>query len=100
MPLRPYMQSRTQRRATCCARRPSSQVTVRATVVVYAFSGAGPAQCAAYTRAVGASEVLVPLGPVISAFPAFGLAASNVNVIRELPDPGVAPLDLPNLLHL
>jgi len=61
--------------------------------VVYAFGGAGPAHCAAYTASVGASEVLVPLGPVASAFSAFGLAASEVNVIRELSDPGVAPLD-------
>ncbi|WP_175775492.1 hydantoinase/oxoprolinase family protein [Burkholderia anthina] len=61
--------------------------------VVYAFGGAGPAHCAAYTFAVGASEVLVPLGPVASAFSAFGLAASKVNVIRELSDPAVAPLD-------
>jgi N-methylhydantoinase A len=61
--------------------------------VVYAFGGAGPAHCAAYTFAVGAGEVLVPLGPVASAFSAFGLAASKVNVIRELSDPAVAPLD-------
>nr|WP_277399247.1 hydantoinase/oxoprolinase family protein [Burkholderia sp. Ac-20384] len=61
--------------------------------VVYAFGGAGPAHCAAYTFAVGASEVLVPLGPVASAFSAFGLAASKVNVIRELSDPAVAPID-------
>lgn len=61
--------------------------------VVYAFGGAGPAHCAAYGAAVQASEVLVPLGPVASAFSAFGLAASSINVIRELSDPGVVPLD-------
>jgi len=61
--------------------------------VVYAFGGAGPAHCAAYTAAVGASQCLVPLGPLASAFSAFGLAASRINVIRELSDPGSVPLD-------
>jgi len=61
--------------------------------VVYAFGGAGPAHCAAYGAAVQASEVLVPLGPVASAFSAFGLAASSINVTRELSDPAVVPLD-------
>jgi len=61
--------------------------------VVYAFGGAGPAHCAAYTVAVGARQCLVPLGPLASAFSAFGLAASKINVIRELSDPGIAPLD-------
>jgi N-methylhydantoinase A len=61
--------------------------------VVYAFGGAGPAHCAAYTREVGASEVVVPLGPVASAFSAFGLAASNVAITRELSDPSSMPMD-------
>lgn len=60
---------------------------------VYAFGGAGPAHCAAYAQAVGAREVVVPLGAVASAFSAFGLAASNVNVVRELSSPGLTPLD-------
>jgi N-methylhydantoinase A len=61
--------------------------------VVYAFGGAGPAHCAAYTREVGAKEVVVPLGPVASAFSAFGLASSNVAITRELSDPSPLPLD-------
>lgn len=61
--------------------------------VVYAFGGAGPAHCVAYTRELGAKEVVVPLGPVASAFSAFGLAASNVTIIRELSDPATLPLD-------
>ncbi|HSV68682.1 MAG TPA: hydantoinase/oxoprolinase family protein [Methylibium sp.] len=61
--------------------------------VVYAFGGAGPAHCAAYGADVGASEVLVPLGPVASAFSAFGLAASDISVVRELSDPALFPLD-------
>jgi len=61
--------------------------------VVYAFGGAGPAHCAAYGANVGAREVLVPLGPVASAFSAFGLAASDISVVRELSDPAAFPLD-------
>lgn len=61
--------------------------------VVYAFGGAGPAHCAAYGADVGATEVLVPLGPVASAFSAFGLAASDISVTRELSNPAVVPLD-------
>lgn len=61
--------------------------------VVYAFGGAGPAHCAAYTRELGAKEVVVPLGPVASAFSAFGLAASNVSITREMSDPASFPLD-------
>lgn len=61
--------------------------------VVYAFGGAGPAHCAAYGANVGAKEVLVPLGPVASAFSAFGLAASDISVVRELSDPAAVPLD-------
>jgi N-methylhydantoinase A len=61
--------------------------------VVYAFGGAGPAHCAAYAHEVDAKELVVPLGPVASAFSAFGLAASNVVITRELSDPGPLPLD-------
>ncbi len=61
--------------------------------VVYAFGGAGPAHCAAYAREVGAREVLVPLGPVASAFSAFGLASSDIAVTRELSDPVTFPFD-------
>ena len=61
--------------------------------LVYAFGGAGPAHCAAYAAEAGAREVLVPLGPVASAFSAFGLAASDIVVTRELSDPLVFPFD-------
>jgi N-methylhydantoinase A len=60
---------------------------------VYAFGGAGPAHCAAYAAQVGVAEVIVPLGPVASAFSAFGLAASNIVLIREHSDPMTAPFD-------
>ena len=61
--------------------------------IVYAFGGAGPAHCAAYTRELGAREVVIPLGPVASAFSAFGLAASDVAITRELSDPATLPFD-------
>lgn len=60
---------------------------------VYAFGGAGPAHCAAYSAHVGAGEVIVPLGPVASAFSAFGLATSDVVLVREHSDPMAAPFD-------
>ncbi|MEQ8389333.1 MAG: hydantoinase/oxoprolinase family protein [Alphaproteobacteria bacterium] len=60
---------------------------------VYAFGGAGPAHCAAYAAQVGVSEVVVPLGPVASAFSAFGLASSDIVLVREHSDPMVAPFD-------
>jgi N-methylhydantoinase A len=61
--------------------------------VVYAFGGAGPAHCAAYAREVGAREVVVPLGPIASAFSAYGLSTSDVVVTRELSDPLTYPFD-------
>jgi N-methylhydantoinase A len=61
--------------------------------VLYAFGGAGPAHCAQYAAEVGVSEVIVPLGPVASAFSAFGLASSDIAVSAELSDPTVVPFD-------
>jgi N-methylhydantoinase A len=60
---------------------------------IYAFGGAGPAHCAAYAAEVGVAEVVVPLGPVASAFSAFGLAVSDIVVVREHSDPMTAPFD-------
>ncbi|MFC4948773.1 hydantoinase/oxoprolinase family protein [Pseudonocardia sp. GCM10023141] len=61
--------------------------------VVYAFGGAGPAHCARYAAEVGVDEVVVPLGPVASAFSAFGLASSDVVLAAELSDPSFVPFD-------
>lgn len=60
--------------------------------VAYAFGGAGPAHCAGYCQDLGIKEVVVPLGPVASAFSAYGLAASDVVVSAELSDPSVFPV--------
>ncbi|GAA1826826.1 hydantoinase/oxoprolinase family protein [Pseudonocardia ailaonensis] len=61
--------------------------------VAYAFGGAGPAHCAGYCRDLGVAEVVVPLGPVASAFSAYGLAASDVAISAELSDPSAFPVD-------
>ncbi|MFI7061357.1 hydantoinase/oxoprolinase family protein [Kribbella sp. NPDC050124] len=61
--------------------------------VLYAFGGAGPAYCASYAAEVGVREVVVPLGPVASAFSAYGLASSDVVLAAELSDPGPMPFD-------
>ena len=61
--------------------------------VAYAFGGAGPAHCAGYCQDLGVSEVVVPLGPVASAFSAYGLAASDVALSAELSDPSSFPVD-------
>ncbi|MEQ9661898.1 MAG: hydantoinase/oxoprolinase family protein [Parasphingopyxis sp.] len=61
--------------------------------VIYAFGGAGPAHCAAYGKHLGVKEVIVPLGPVASAFSAFGLASSDIILVREHSDPMVVPFD-------
>ena len=61
--------------------------------VLYAFGGAGPAHCARYAAEVGATEVVVPLGPVASAFSAFGLASSDIVLAAELSDPTFVPFD-------
>src|SRR6185312_7811525 len=61
--------------------------------VLYAFGGAGPAYCASYAREVGVAEVVVPLGPVASAFSAYGLASSDVVLTAELSDPTFVPFD-------
>ena len=60
--------------------------------VLYAFGGAGPAYCASYGAEVGVREVVVPLGPVASAFSAYGLASSDIVLAREISDPGQMPL--------
>lgn len=60
---------------------------------VYAFGGAGPAHCAAYSAQVGVATVVVPLGSAASAFSAFGLATSDIVLIREHSDPMSAPFD-------
>lgn len=60
--------------------------------VLYAFGGAGPAYCASYAAEVGVREVIVPLGPVASAFSAYGLASSDIVLARELSDPGLMPV--------
>jgi N-methylhydantoinase A len=61
--------------------------------VLYAFGGAGPAHCAQYAAEIGVTEVVVPLGPVASAFSAFGLAASDIVLAAELSDPVIVPFD-------
>jgi len=61
--------------------------------VLYAFGGAGPAHCARYAAEVGVDEVVVPLGPVASAFSAFGLASSDIVLAAELSDPTFVPFD-------
>jgi N-methylhydantoinase A len=61
--------------------------------VLYAFGGAGPAHCAQYAAEVGVGKVFVPLGPVASAFSAFGLASSDIALSAELSDPTVVPFD-------
>ncbi|MFD4248898.1 hydantoinase/oxoprolinase family protein [Amycolatopsis thermoflava] len=61
--------------------------------VLYAFGGAGPAHCAGYAAEVGVDEVVVPLGPVASAFSAYGLASSDIALAAELSDPTVVPFD-------
>ncbi|NKQ58486.1 hydantoinase/oxoprolinase family protein [Amycolatopsis sp. K13G38] len=61
--------------------------------VLYAFGGAGPAHCAGYAAEVGVGEVVVPLGPVASAFSAYGLASSDIALAAELSDPTTVPFD-------
>lgn len=59
---------------------------------VYAFGGAGPIHCHAYSADLGIGRVVVPLGSTASAFSAFGLASSDVTLTFELSDPAVAPV--------
>jgi N-methylhydantoinase A len=63
------------------------------TFVLYAFGGSGPAFCAAYAAHLGVEEVVVPLGAVASAFSAYGLAASDIELASELSDPAQLPVD-------
>ena len=86
------------RRAERADRRPAAQDRRRGgprprDFVLYAFGGAGPAHCARYAAEVGATEVVVPLGPVASAFSAFGLASSDIVLAAELSDPTFVPFD-------
>lgn len=60
---------------------------------VYAFGGAGPANCAGYSSELGTDTVVVPLGPLASAFSAYGLATSDVVLTGEYSDPTMLPTD-------
>ncbi|NMO04708.1 hydantoinase/oxoprolinase family protein [Gordonia sp. TBRC 11910] len=61
--------------------------------IVYAFGGSGPAHCGFYAQEIGATDVVVPLGQVASAFSAYGLASSNIVLAKEMSDPAALPLD-------
>lgn len=61
--------------------------------VLYAFGGAGPANCAGYASELGVGTVVVPLGPLASAFSAYGLVTSNVVLTGEYSDPTMLPAD-------
>lgn len=61
--------------------------------IVYAFGGAGPANCAAYSAELGSDTVVVPLGPLASAFSAYGLATSDIVLTGEYSDPVALPVD-------
>ncbi len=61
--------------------------------IVYAFGGSGPAHCGRYAQEIGATDVVVPLGQVASAFSAYGLASSDIVLAKELSDPAALPLD-------
>ncbi|MBV9796162.1 MAG: hydantoinase/oxoprolinase family protein [Actinobacteria bacterium] len=60
--------------------------------VMYAFGGAGPMHCFAYGAQLGVKETVVPLGQSAAAFSAFGLAASNITVVKEISDPATFPV--------
>ncbi|MBC3192167.1 hydantoinase/oxoprolinase family protein [Pseudonocardia sp. C8] len=60
--------------------------------VAYAFGGAGPVHCFSYGAELGVARTVVPLGPSAAAFSAYGLAASNVGVIKEASDPATYPV--------
>ncbi len=61
--------------------------------VLYAFGGAGPANCAGYAAELGVDTVVVPLGPLASAFSAYGLATCDVVLTGEHSDPTMLPTD-------
>jgi N-methylhydantoinase A len=60
--------------------------------VMYAFGGAGPVHCFAYGAELGVRSTVVPLGPSAAAFSAYGLAASNVGVVKEMSEPATFPV--------
>lgn len=60
--------------------------------VMYAFGGAGPVHCFAYGADLGVQSTVVPLGASAAAFSAYGLAASDVGVVKEISDPRSLPV--------
>jgi N-methylhydantoinase A len=60
--------------------------------VMYAFGGAGPVHCFAYGADLGVQATVVPLGSSAAAFSAYGLAASDVSIVKEISDPGFYPV--------
>ena len=60
---------------------------------LYAFGGAGPMHCAAYSADLGVREVVVPLGSTAAVFGAYGLAASDIVLTAERSSP--APMPVP-----
>lgn len=59
---------------------------------LYAFGGAAPAHCCAYSRDIGAQQIVVPLGSTASTFSAYGLATSDVVLTAELSRPVNLPV--------
>lgn len=59
---------------------------------LYAFGGAGPIHCHAYSADLGVGDVVVPLGSTAAAFSAFGLASADVIFTAELSDPATHPV--------
>lgn len=60
---------------------------------LYAFGGAGPMHCAAYSADLGVREVVVPLGSTAAVFSAYGLAASDIVLTAERSQPSPMPVD-------
>ncbi len=60
---------------------------------LYAFGGAGPMHCAAYSADLGVREVVVPLGSTAAVFSAYGLAASDIVLTAERSQPAPMPVE-------
>jgi len=68
--------------------------------VLYSFGGAGPLHCASFSKDLGVTEIVVPLGSTAAVFSAYGLASSDIILTAEVSQPTNFPPSLERLTAL
>ena len=65
--------------------------------VIFAYGGAGPTHACEYTRELGISRIVIPLGTISSAWSAFGTLCADILHVYEKSDFLAQPFDLEHI---